>query len=382
MRSSTMAVLCFIVVALAVSVSLTAASREPRVELKCPVSPAIVNAESKPTVAYELHITNFESVPITVRSVEIFAGSPNGSRLASFSGKDLSAIVDLVGPSTNSDSGVTLSPGQRAVAFLWLELTTAQPSPRVLRHRLDFVRIFNSSTKADEETVLDSYDVPVSTAEPVVLSPPFNGGIWLAGNGPSNTSEHRRTLVALNGGTFISQRFAIDWVKIGPNGDTTHDGRARNQNYWGYGEPVHAVADGDVTEVVNDIPDNSPHKLPEDITLQNIAGNHVIVRIAPHLFVAFAHMQPGSIRVRVGQHIRRGEVIGLLGDSGNTTGPHLHLQVTNGNSVLGSEGVPFVFDKYQFLGPGADYPEKQVSEPRTHSMPIENSVVKFAASGN
>ncbi|HET9399570.1 MAG TPA: M23 family metallopeptidase [Candidatus Acidoferrales bacterium] len=358
---------------------VNAAAREPRIEVRCPAPPAVVNAESKPVLVYELQITSFESVALTLKTLEIFGDSAGKVPLATYSGAALSPILDLIGPAPAGQPSDTIGPGQRAVVYLWIAVNPSGPAPSSLRHRLVFTRIFNSSEKPDEETALDKFEVKVNPGPPVVLSPPFSGGIWLAGNGPSNTSDHRRTLVALDGGAFIAQRFAIDWVKIGANGDTTHDGKDRNENYWGYGEPVHAVADGEVTEIVNDIPDNTPHHLPADFTLQNIAGNHVIIKIAPELFVTFAHLQPGSIKPRVGEHVRRGDVIALLGDSGNTTGPHLHLQVTNGNSVLGSEGVPFVFDKYQFLGPGADYPEKQVSEPRVRSLPVENSVVKFGA---
>lgn len=374
-----LAVLSGCVAALLLCSAIAAAVREPRIEVRCPAPPMAVNAEAKPVLVYELHITSFESVPLRLASLEIFGNPADAAPLAKYSGDALSPIVDLIGPSSAGESGITIGPGQRAVAYLWIPIDPARPAPTSLRHRLVFSRLFHSNAHPDEETVLNNFEVRVNPGSPVLLSPPFTGGIWLAGSGPSNTSDHRRTLVALDGGAFIAQRFAIDWVKIGANGDTTHDGKDRNENYWGYGEPVHAVADGEVTEVVNNIPDNTPHHLPAEITLQNIAGNHVILKIAPQLFVAFAHLQPGSIKVSVGSRVRRGDVIGLLGDSGNTTGPHLHLQVTNGNSVLGSEGVPFVFDKYLFLGPGADYPEKQVSEPRVRSIPVENSVVKFGA---
>ena len=352
--------------------------REPRVDIKCPALPSLVNAESKSVLVYELHITSFESVPLLLKSVRISGDAAGSAPLAAFSGHALSPITDSVGPASNSDAGKIVAPGQRAIIFLWLEINRAGTAPHKLVHRFDFVRQFGSATKPDEEASLQNFVVPVRPESPLLLTSPFNGGTWLAGSGPSNTSDHRRTIVALDGGAYIAQRFAIDWVKIGANNDTTHDGNARNENYWGYGEPVHAVADGETTEVVNDIPDNVPHKLPDEVTLRNIAGNHVIVRVSPNLFVTFAHLQPGSIKVRVGDRVRRGDVIGLLGNSGNTSGPHLHLQVSNANSVLGSEGVPFIFENYQYLGSGADYPEKQVSEPRSHSLPVENSVIRFS----
>ena len=138
------------------------------------------------------------------------------------------------------------------------------------------------------------------------------------------------------------------------------------------------MVDGEITEVVDEFPDNTPHVLPT-VTLDNIAGNHIILQIAQNRFVTYAHLQRRSIKVRVGDHVHRGDVLALLGNSGNTTGAHLHLQVTDRSSVLQSQGVPFVFADFTYLGPGADYPEKQVSVPWLNSIPPGNGVVKFEA---
>jgi murein DD-endopeptidase MepM/ murein hydrolase activator NlpD len=88
-------------------------------------------------------------------------------------------------------------------------------------------------------------------------------------------------------------------------------------------------------------------------------------------------LQRGSFRVRAGDHVHRGDVLALLGNSGNSTGAHLHLQLTDRNSVLQSQGVPFVFSDFTYLGPGSDYPEKQISVAWHDSIPPGNGVVKF-----
>lgn len=185
-------------------------------------------------------------------------------------------------------------------------------------------------------------------------------------------------MLAIDGHIYSPERFAIDWVKVGPNGDSRHDGKTKNENWWGWGEPVLAVANGEITEVVNGIHDNTPGILPP-VTLDNIAGDHIILQIASNRYVTYAHLQNGSIRVQLHQHVHRGDVLGLLGNSGNSTGAHLHLQVTDRNSVLQSEGVPSVISSFTYLGPGSDYPEKQVSVPRSNSIPPEDAVVQFEA---
>jgi murein DD-endopeptidase MepM/ murein hydrolase activator NlpD len=184
--------------------------------------------------------------------------------------------------------------------------------------------------------------------------------------------------MAIDGHTHTPERFAIDWVKVGPNGDSHHDGTTRNENWWGYGEPIHAVADGEVTQVVDGIRENTPRVLPEQVTLDNIAGNYVILRIAANRFVTYAHLQNGSIKVRLHDHVQRGAVLALLGNTGNATAPHLHFQVTDGNSVMQSEGLPFIFDKFTDLGPGSSYElDKHPSSPRERSIPGNNAVVEF-----
>jgi murein DD-endopeptidase MepM/ murein hydrolase activator NlpD len=90
-------------------------------------------------------------------------------------------------------------------------------------------------------------------------------------------------------------------------------------------------------------------------------------------------LQKGSLKVRTGERVHCGDVLALLGNSGNSTGAHLHMQVTDRNLVLQSQGVPFVFRNFNYLGPGADYPEKQVSVPWVNSIPPGNGVVKFEA---
>ena len=83
---------------------------------------------------------------------------------------------------------------------------------------------------------------------------------------------------------------------------------------------------------------------------ETVGGNHVIISLPNGHYAFYAHLQPGSIRVKPGEHVRRGQVLGLLGNSGNSDAPHLHFHISNGNSPMGSEGVPFLFDSFQVLG--------------------------------
>lgn len=360
-----------------------ARERGPQVDVVCPAAPIPVALGQGNVLVYELHVTNFDTVPITLQRLELYAEPEASTALITLEGNQLAAAMTRVGAAmrmtARSDTAAhdtqTIDPGGRNIIFLWVPLEQRVPS--ALRHRLVF-SVQSAGTNHPSETTLEDFQVPVSHESVTRLSPPFRGGNWVAADGPMNDSNHRRSIFAIDGHIHSPERFAIDWVKVGPNNDSRHDGSSQNANWWGWGEPVVAVADGEITEVVDEFPDNVPKVLPP-VTLDNIGGNHIILKIAPSRFVTYAHLQRGSIKVRPGAHVQRGDLLALLGNSGNTTGAHLHLQVTDRNSMLESEGVPFVFERFTYLGPGANYPEKQVSEPWTDSIPPGDGVLRFEA---
>jgi murein DD-endopeptidase len=366
---------------------VVARERGPRVEVVCSMPPIPVRMNTQQVLVYELHVTNFDVVPLTLKRVEVFANDRNGAPILALADEKLSAaMIRLGAPMTMSNDTVAsaandtriLEPGARAVIFFWIELPADKAAPTTLAHRMVF-----SATSADGKTadaILENFPVPISHDLVLTLSPPFHGGTWLAGDGPSNTTNHRRAITAVDGHIYSAERFAIDWIKVGPNGDSRHDGPTRNENWWGWGEPVLAVADGEIAEVVDDYPDNTPRVLPP-VTLDNIGGNHVILKIALNRYVTYAHLQHGSIKVRLHDRVRTGDPLALLGNSGNTTGTHLHLQVTDRNSVLEAQGVPFVFRSFTYLGPGADYElDKHISLPWVDSIPPGDGVLEFDAS--
>lgn len=347
---------------------LMIAGRPSAVEIVTPKPPTPVMADGKRLLVYELHITNLGRSPLQLKKIEV------APLHVEFTGDALAKMLTVIGGA--KEAGY-LDVGRRATAFMWIAVPPEETMPRALTHRLTFD--IADATAEPKESAIDGIVVPVLRNVPPVLTSPFSGGEWLAGSGPSNTSDHRRTVMTLEGRTWDSQRFAIDFVKVGANGDTWHDSRARNENFWAFGQPVHAVADGEVTEVVDAYADNTPDQLPP-VTLENIAGNHVIVRIADGVYTSFAHLRHGSMRVKPHQRVKRGDVIAEVGNSGNTTGAHLHFQVTDAGSMIAAEGIPYVFDRFTFLGNGADFEESHhPSIPRHDELPLENIVLRFTS---
>ena len=124
-------------------------------------------------------------------------------------------------------------------------------------------------------------------------------------------------------------------------------------DYLDYGTPVHAVASGVVVSAVNNRPQVPPNTSTADNhtlhTAADFSGNSVIERIGRGVYASYAHMQTGSVRVKVGQRLRAGEVIGLLGNSGNTTAPHLHFGIVDRADFF-SNSLPLAFKSFTVQG--------------------------------
>ena len=86
------------------------------------------------------------------------------------------------------------------------------------------------------------------------------------------------------------------------------------------------------------------------MTIDQADGNFVVLDIGGGSYVLYAHMQPGSVTVKAGAKVKRGDVLGKVGNTGNTQAPHLHLHVMDGPSPLQSNGIPYVFDSFKLDG--------------------------------
>jgi murein DD-endopeptidase MepM/ murein hydrolase activator NlpD len=159
-----------------------------------------------------------------------------------------------------------------------------------------------------------------------------------------------------------------------------------------YGKDALAVADATVASVVDGLPEQTPGKFPENIPIEQADGNSVILDLGAGRFALYAHLQPGSLRVRKGDRVRRGQVLGLVGNSGNSVAPHLHFHVMDGSSPLASNGLPYEIDAFEVVGhsPGTeafDVAEEQgtplVVAPVTpaarvtRALPLDQSIIRF-----
>ncbi len=149
-----------------------------------------------------------------------------------------------------------------------------------------------------------------------------------------------------------SQRRALDILKYGPDGKTfKNEGKALT-DYFAYGQDVVAVADGTVLTVIDGVPDSVPGVLNPYAAI----GNAVTIEHEGHVYSVYAHLVPNKIKVKVGAKVKRGDLLGQCGNSGNSSEPHIHFQVQDGPRFESAWGIELVFPSVKLAGaPAKDH---------------------------
>jgi len=351
------------------------------VDVEIPFHPIPVKAQGQLHLLYELHLTNFHAQTQILSRIEVDAET---GRLAQYTGEAISSLMAHPGADPGARLDAAVLGGSRAVVFLDVTLDGRAAVPQVLSHQL----CFRAESASVQEKCIDHLQLSLNPVRAILLAAPLRGTGWVALNGLSNNSSHRRTLVVVNGKVHLAQRFATDWSRIGPDGLAYRGDPSNLANWSPYGADVLAVADAVVVDAKDGIPDNNPASDTKavPINLETVGGNYLILDLQNGFFAFYAHLKPGSLRVKTSDKVHRGQVIASLGNSGNSDAPHLHLHVSDGDSPLGIEGVPYVLDS--FVQQGFLSSKSQLVSGGWHGdptnaimlqreMPVENAVITF-----
>lgn len=343
-----------------------------------PTAPAMFLGDGQRLLCYEIYLTNLSSTVWTLQRIDVT--NENAAPVQTVEDKGFEGVMFHPSVPRDSKGGppAQIAPGESVIAFMWIALAKDAPIPAHLQHK------FSVKRAGDDKTYeMDALSTAVLSKLPEIASP-LRGKNWAAANGPSNASQHRRTVIVIDGVPHISQRYAIDWVQIGDDGKTYHGDPKDNRNYHCFGVEALAIADGTVVEEKDGLPENVPNAPPVvPITLDTVAGNHINLDLGGGVYAMYAHLQPGSLRVKLGDKVTRGQVIGLVGNTGNSSEPHLHFQLMNHNSPMASEGLPYALTTFTLTGKSTGDSDKAKVErlvsPRTlrGEIPLEDEVVDF-----
>jgi len=201
--------------------------------------------------------------------------------------------------------------------------------------------------------------------KPISVKSPLKGE-WMVLNSPG-------TKVPSHGTDYFAQTYAYDLLQVDWNHKPVKFYKKSTLNYilgkvhledcYCYGKPIHAPISGTVIEALDGYPERDPvqplHDIsvafknawffdPQKQSIQEIAGNYIIIQ-GDETWASLVHMKKGSIKVKKGDKIKSGDLIGNIGHSGNSTAPHLHFQLMDGPDPITAKGIPCCFREYELF---------------------------------
>jgi hypothetical protein len=357
--------------------------KPPQVSIEFFYPPSPIIQHGTPRLVYEMRVSNYVPLAYVLDSIDVSAGS----KTFTYSGDKLRSMVRFFGEKAPIAPDRRFEPGRSAVIYFMLEFDQRDEVPPTLRHTLHITAPDGS------HHALEAESLAVTQRAPTVVAAPLRGRDWLAGDSVHNSPDaaHRRTILLVGGQPWLAQRYAIDWVRyriVNGTATTWSGPEDQNRSYLCYDAPIYSVADGTVVDMMDGIAENTPHsgKYAVDIDFINAGGNHVVVDIGGNRYAFYAHMRPGSVKVKMGERVKTGQILGHVGNTGSSTEPHLHMHLVDHPSFLAGHGVPYEFASFSASG-SPELIEKPHDEiffrnfgalkPFQNDYPANNAAVNF-----
>jgi hypothetical protein len=346
-------------------------------------------------IVYELLLTNTNATPATLQTIDVVDASSPSTILAGYSGKELLTHLRSTSGAPVTDATIEFN-GSR-LFLIDIALDPSAPLPAHLVHHFELLGGATPAREAAPPAHLSYTAAPIALLHKLpTIGPPLRGKGWVVLNGCcSPGGAHRSTGLAINGDIYYAQRFAIDWMLLDKEGRLMHGDIANARSYTAYDADVIAVAAATVVSTRSDLTDQIPGVMPDPktINIENVDGNHVVLDLGDGVFAFYAHLQKGSVVVSPGDHVKRGQLLGKLGNTGNTSGPHLHFHLMEGASELGSNGIPYLIDHFDLAGQvsAQEFQDAKdlegawnkgllpIPSPRHDQFPLDFNIIDFPA---
>ncbi len=336
-----MALLGFVTHPIACAAEATEAMTPLLLAVQDPPVP-FVGSDARVHLVYELEMTNYSSAEIKVEKVEV---TVEGSVLQTLGE---AAVAARLQPAGMRDSTSTLIKSTKALLFLDVALAPGSKIPSELSHSITMY--VSAAPPGNQEYKENGGTTKVDKQSVVSIGSPLHGERYISADSCCDATRHTRAALPINGRVWLAQRYAVDWEQLDGQGHIYSGPREQLKSYAIFGQPVFAVADARVVSVIDGRPEQTPGKYPTNISLAAADGNSIILDLGEQRYALYAHLQPGSIKVRVGGQVALGQMIGLVGDTGNSIVPHLHFQVMDAPLSLASNGLPYEINDFEVTG--------------------------------
>lgn len=356
----------------------------------------VLGSDGKYHLVYELTVVNVSGMTWEIESVDVRDSA--GKSLHKLTKDDLDNRTELLKDKSKTS---TLPAGEAGMIFVHFSVPDAAGIPQAISHMISITvpggipagfLHFMELPEDSASITYSSESTATGPADAVVIGPPLEGGGWIAADGCCDAVRHIRAVMPINDRLRVTQRFAIDWEKM--NGEKRiYSGDPKDvTSYFAYGQKALAVKDAAVVRAVDKYKDQVPGALPPGMTLAEADGNHVVLDLGDGKYALYAHFKPGSVAVKVGDTVKRGQLLGIVGNTGNSSAPHLHFHVMDGPSTFSSNGLPYVIDEFDLIEkvPSTEAFDKAeadgtpaevvpVDKPGIHKneLPLDQSVVSF-----
>lgn len=233
----------------------------------------------------------------------------------------------------------------------------------------------------------DRSDEMSDARKPIIVAFPLRGE-WLSPNTPG-------TKIPSHGTNRLGTRYAYDFVQV----DWKRKGWPAYRvslaqyllfgvplnEYYCWGREVYAPCDGVVVRTEDGYKERERTNLfadtayaykiahafdPKKDDIQSVAGNYIIMKCGHRVYAALVHLQTGSVQVSAGQSVKKGEMVGRIGDTGNSYAPHMHFQLMDSNDISAAHGLPCAFEQYEVFQDGE---WKKV----TNGIPTDKDRIRF-----
>lgn len=295
---------------------------------------------------FDFLVENLGHTPLGIDSIEVTAFDRTGKPV-------LRRFIDSNGfaPSIDTVPGRTIAPGAKALVFNPFHSFR----PDVELHRLSYAFSTSIPQEAPEANATVTIE-PRAYAAKTVLALPLKGR-FMVHDGHDFYAHHRRLNTEHPAAKDLGlaqnfMRYSLDLNTTNDNFDLFRDKGAKNEDWYAWGQPLYATGDGTVVEAADAEPDNirggesffKPDKLKA--TPMHFYGNYLVIDHGNGEFSMLGHLQKGSLVVKAGDTVKRGQPVAKMGNSGSSNNPHVHYELRTGKG-LKVEGLPAVFTGYR-----------------------------------